>query len=93
MSRVRDWVFRCVANEAKGEQLSWPVAGKEQPPLHDWTKAKHFRYMVYQCERAPTTGMIHLQGIFFFIFFFIFSKSARIYVFYRKDVHGCAQED
>jgi len=60
-ANVRMWCFTLHADEEKGEEVAWQVDNRVNPPLH-WADKKNFRYMLYQVEKAPETGKIHLQG-------------------------------
>nr|QXP07664.1 MAG: replication associated protein [Arizlama virus] len=60
-TKARMWCFTLPADEDLGEHITWPLATREVAPIH-WADKKNFRYMMYQVERAPTTGKIHLQG-------------------------------
>jgi len=53
------WCFTKQADEVTS--IVWNEATAQFPPLH-WADRKYFRYCKYQVERAPTTGMVHLQG-------------------------------
>lgn len=61
MSGQRDWVFTLNADMEDGEHITWLAPSKDGPL--DWMDKNHkIRYMIYQVEKAPTTGQIHLQG-------------------------------
>jgi len=62
MSHSRNWVFTINANEENGEEVTWPCPGLEPHPLADWMDSGKIDYLVYQCEEAPSTHKIHLQG-------------------------------
>jgi len=59
------WCFTLQADEEKGEHLQWLTASVRDPPLH-WADKQYFKYMMYQVERAPETGKVHLQGFLCF---------------------------
>lgn len=59
--QARMWCFTLPADEDLMQHIQWPVSSVRDPPLH-WSGNKYFRYMKYQVERAPTTGLIHIQG-------------------------------
>ena len=61
MPGSRMWCFTIHANESDGDQLRWPACNERDPPLN-WLGKKNFKYTMYQVERAPETGKIHLQG-------------------------------
>lgn len=64
MSQSRNWVFTKQATEAE-EQL-WNIwqsgAAVFQDPFK-WHEHERVRYTVYQIEKAPSTGKLHVQGL------------------------------
>lgn len=72
MSRGRVWCFTLHADEEAGEEFAWPLATQDEHPLSEWAKVDHFKYMLYQVEKAPDTGKVHLQG------FICFDKTTRL---------------
>nr|QXP07738.1 MAG: replication associated protein [Arizlama virus] len=58
----RNWVFTLHADEKKGQQFTWPLLSKDESPLGDWMKEGDILYLVYQVEKAPETGKVHMQG-------------------------------
>lgn len=60
MSQSRNWVFTVQADE--DERVVWLTPGLEPHPLSRWMDSGKIDYLVYQCEEAPSTHQIHLQG-------------------------------
>nr|QXP07755.1 MAG: replication associated protein [Arizlama virus] len=80
-SQQRAWVFTKNADDATEESAFWLTAGKDDSPLRaaGWLEFDHFQYLVYQCETAPTTGQVHLQG------YIQFSKPKRLAALKKLD--------
>lgn len=56
-------MFTMYPDEGKAEHISWPLSDKHLGPLSAWfNQTECVRYVVYQLERCPTTGRLHLQG-------------------------------
>jgi len=62
MSRSRNWIFTLQANEEEGDNITWVCPGIEPHPLSHWMDSGKIDFLIYQCEEAPTTHQIHLQG-------------------------------
>lgn len=65
MSKSRNWCFTRQATQ--GEVSAWAstAAAVIPEPFH-WHEDRRVKFVLYQIEKAPTTGQIHVQGMISF---------------------------
>lgn len=64
MSQSRNWVFTRQATEV--ESALWLSSAAALTDPFSWHRDERVKFCVYQIERAPTTGQLHVQGLICF---------------------------